>query len=107
MVADADDAGRQILGVRTVIGWARTALRPARPSASPCTHATTKTAHTRCAHTNSVTAETSPAAKATPAQRLKRREKGGPSLREELVEVVREDPEAAANVLRSWINSAT
>jgi flagellar biosynthesis/type III secretory pathway M-ring protein FliF/YscJ len=47
------------------------------------------------------------AAKVTPAQRLKRREKGGPSLREELVEVVREDPEAAANVLRSWINSAT
>jgi flagellar M-ring protein FliF len=47
------------------------------------------------------------AAKATPAQRLKRREKGGPSLREELVEVVREDPEAAANVLRSWINSST
>jgi flagellar M-ring protein FliF len=47
------------------------------------------------------------AAKATPSQRLKRREKGGPSLREELVEVVREDPEAAANVLRSWINSST
>jgi flagellar M-ring protein FliF len=51
--------------------------------------------------------ERSTTAKATPAQRLKRREKGGPSLREELVEVVREDPEAAANVLRGWINSAT
>jgi flagellar M-ring protein FliF len=47
------------------------------------------------------------AAKGTAASRLKRREKGGPSLREELVEVVREDPEAAANVLRSWINSST
>jgi flagellar M-ring protein FliF len=45
--------------------------------------------------------------KPTAAARLKRREKGGPSLREELVEVVREDPDAAANVLRSWINSST
>jgi flagellar M-ring protein FliF len=43
--------------------------------------------------------------KQTAASRLKRREKGGPSLREELVEIVREDPDAAANVLRSWINS--
>jgi flagellar biosynthesis/type III secretory pathway M-ring protein FliF/YscJ len=54
-----------------------------------------------------VAGERPAAARITPAQRLKRREKGGPSLREELVEVVREDPEAAANVLRSWINSAT
>jgi flagellar M-ring protein FliF len=41
------------------------------------------------------------------AARLRRRDKSGPSLREELVEVVREDPDAAANVLRSWINSST
>jgi flagellar M-ring protein FliF len=47
------------------------------------------------------------AGKSTAASRLKRREKGGPSLREELVEIVREDPDAAANVLRSWINSGT
>ena len=39
-----------------------------------------------------VVGERPAAAKVTPAQRLKRREKGGPSLREELVEVVREDP---------------
>jgi flagellar M-ring protein FliF len=45
--------------------------------------------------------------KPTAASRLKRREKGGPSLREELVEIVREDPDAAANVLRAWINSAS
>jgi flagellar M-ring protein FliF len=45
--------------------------------------------------------------KAAFASRLKRREKGGPSLREELVEIVREDPDAAANVLRSWINSGS
>jgi flagellar M-ring protein FliF len=48
-----------------------------------------------------------PAGKSTAASRLKRREKGGPSLREELVEIVREDPDAAANVLRSWINSSS
>ena len=47
------------------------------------------------------------AARVTAAARLKRREKGGPSLREELVEIVKEDPDAAANVLRNWINSAT
>jgi flagellar M-ring protein FliF len=57
--------------------------------------------------TEPVAGERPAAAKATAASRLKRREKGGPSLREELVEVVREDPEAAANVLRSWINSST
>ncbi|MEX2138818.1 MAG: hypothetical protein WD894_06125 [Pirellulales bacterium] len=45
--------------------------------------------------------------KPTAASRLKRREKGGPSLREELVEIVREDPDAAANVLRGWINSSS
>jgi flagellar M-ring protein FliF len=52
--------------------------------------------------------ETKPSgAKSSAASRLKRREKGGPSLREELVEIVREDPDAAANVLRGWINSGT
>ena len=29
------------------------------------------------------------------------------SLRDELVEIVREDPDAAANILRNWIGSAT
>jgi flagellar M-ring protein FliF len=36
----------------------------------------------------------------------RRRTKGGPSLRDELVEIVREDPDAAANILRNWIGSA-
>jgi flagellar M-ring protein FliF len=55
-----------------------------------------------------VKGDTKPAStKSTAASRLKRREKGGPSLREELVEIVREDPDAAANVLRGWINSGT
>jgi flagellar M-ring protein FliF len=41
------------------------------------------------------------------AARLKRRAKSGPSLRDELVEIVREDPDSAANILRNWIGSAT
>lgn len=51
--------------------------------------------------------------KASPAEvqeavaKLKRRVKSGPSMRDELVEIVREDPDAAANILRSWIGSAT
>jgi flagellar M-ring protein FliF len=43
----------------------------------------------------------------TAAPRLRRRRsKTGPSLRDELVEIVREDPDAAANILRSWIGSS-
>jgi flagellar biosynthesis/type III secretory pathway M-ring protein FliF/YscJ len=39
--------------------------------------------------------------------RLKRRAKSGPTLRDELVGIVREDPDAAANILQNWIGSAT
>ncbi len=43
-----------------------------------------------------------------PKQRTLHRKLGaGMSLREELIDMVREDPEAAANVLRSWIGNAT
>jgi flagellar M-ring protein FliF len=38
--------------------------------------------------------------------RLKRRS-GGQSLRDELVEIVREDPDTAANILRGWIGNAS
>jgi len=42
-----------------------------------------------------------------PQPRLRRRRsKSGPSLRDELVEIVRDDPDAAANILRSWIGAA-
>lgn len=43
-----------------------------------------------------------------PAQprKLRVRRDGGPSLRDELVEMVNEDPDAAANVLRNWIGDA-
>ena len=39
--------------------------------------------------------------------RLKRRENSGLSLRDELVEMVKEDPDSAANILRGWIGNAT
>jgi len=38
--------------------------------------------------------------------RLRRFGGQGPSLRDELAEVVREDPDAAAGILRGWINAA-
>ncbi len=39
--------------------------------------------------------------------RLKRRPPGGPSLREELSELVKEDPDSAVSVLRAWIGNAS
>jgi flagellar M-ring protein FliF len=39
--------------------------------------------------------------------KLKRRIGSGQSLREELAEMVREDPDTAANILRTWIGSAS
>jgi flagellar M-ring protein FliF len=45
-----------------------------------------------------------PAIPAT-ASRPKRRLGKGPSLRDELVEMVREDPDAAANILKGWIGN--
>lgn len=36
---------------------------------------------------------------------LRRRPIGGPSLKHELAEIVRDDPDAAANILRSWIGN--
>ena len=41
----------------------------------------------------------------TAATRRKRRLNAGPTLKDDLVEIVREDPDAAANILRSWIGS--
>lgn len=51
--------------------------------------------------------ETPPGDDAAPKRsRLKRRGSGGPSLRDELSEMVREDPDAAVSILRNWIGSA-
>jgi len=43
---------------------------------------------------------------AIPAKRLLRRNRAGYSLRDELAEIVKEDPDTAASVLRSWISNA-
>lgn len=45
-------------------------------------------------------------AEAKAPSRLKRRTGQGQSLREELADLVREDPDMAANILRTWIGSA-
>jgi flagellar M-ring protein FliF len=42
-----------------------------------------------------------------PKSRLKRFTSGGPSLIDELSEMVKEDPDTAANILRGWISSTT
>lgn len=41
------------------------------------------------------------------ANRLKRRSGSGQSLREELADMVREDPDTAASILRSWIGNVS
>jgi len=49
-----------------------------------------------------------PGEAAKPKQRTLQRKLGtGASLREELIEMVKEDPDAAANVLRGWIGNVT
>ncbi len=42
----------------------------------------------------------------TARNRLKRRGVGGPSLRDELAEIVKEDPDTAVAILRNWIGAA-
>ena len=44
---------------------------------------------------------------ATAARRLRRMTGTGPSLRDELSELVKEDPDSAANILRSWIGQVS
>jgi flagellar M-ring protein FliF len=47
------------------------------------------------------------AVEVTAARRLHRMTGTGPSLRDELSDIVKEDPDAAANILRSWIGQVT
>ena len=44
---------------------------------------------------------------ATAARRLRRMTGTGPSLRDELSEFVKEDPDSAANILRTWIGQVS
>jgi flagellar M-ring protein FliF len=43
----------------------------------------------------------------TARQRLKRHSATGPSLRDELADIVREDPDAAVSILRTWIGTTS
>jgi flagellar M-ring protein FliF len=51
--------------------------------------------------------ETEEAVEATAARRLRRMTGSGPSLRDELSELVKDDPDSAANILRSWIGQVS
>ncbi len=45
--------------------------------------------------------------KEPPKSRFKRKLGSGPSLRDELTDIVREDPDSAANILRGWIGNVS
>ena len=51
--------------------------------------------------------ESAEAVEATAARRLRRRVGTGPVLRDELSELVKEDPDSAANILRAWIGQGS
>jgi flagellar M-ring protein FliF len=60
----------------------------------------------RIAATPEVQSEPGETAEIVAAKRLRRLVGGGPNLRDELSELVKEDPDAAANILRTWIGQA-
>jgi flagellar M-ring protein FliF len=60
----------------------------------------------RVAATDEAQPEPGETAEAVVAKRLRRLAAGGPNLRDELSELVKEDPDAAANILRTWIGQA-
>jgi flagellar M-ring protein FliF len=72
-------------------------LAPQRPNAQAAPIAQPALA---IAETTEETEEAPP-----PKPRLRRRAAGGPNLRDDLVEMVREDPDAAANILKGWIGN--
>ncbi len=76
----------------------RSIVSAAPPSAPP--------AEISLPETKEAAAESAAAAAEQKPSRLKRRQ-GGQSLRDELVEIVREDPDTAANILRGWIGNAS
>jgi flagellar M-ring protein FliF len=60
----------------------------------------------RIAATPEVQSEPGETAENVAAKRLRRLVGGGPNLRDELSDLVKEDPDAAANILRTWIGQA-
>jgi flagellar M-ring protein FliF len=72
---------------------------PAAPAVAPAAAAAVTAAE--------VEEEPPPAETSAPARRLKRTRKPGVSLKEELSDLVKEDPDAAASILRTWIGNAS
>jgi flagellar M-ring protein FliF len=75
------------------------------PTPAPAESETPAISQAATAAVNSGEATTTPTEAVVPAKRLARRAKGTGNLRDELVEIVREDPDTAANIIRSWITS--
>ena len=71
---------------------------PARPTPAAAAAAATAAAAAAVAEAE---------AESIAERRLRRLSGGGPSLRDELSEIVKEDPDAAANILKLWIGNAT
>ena len=82
---------------------------PAAPTPSPAAQAAAASAATDSAEGAAKTESGSAGADDPnkPKSRFKRRLGSGPSLRDELTDLVREDPDVAANILRSWIGNAS
>jgi flagellar M-ring protein FliF len=85
------------------LGMLRSMMRSAPATGSE----TSSVSSARVAATHSASEEKEEPVEATAARRLRRMSAGGPSLRDELSEFVKEDPDSAANVLRAWIGQVT
>jgi len=96
-----------VIGLLLLRGMVRSAS--SADARSEATSATTTGAATPREETASDAAATSPVAEETEEYdeegRL-RRNLAGPNLKNDLTDLVREDPDAAVNILRNWINSA-
>ncbi len=84
------------------LGMLRSALRGVPATAAP--EPSTLAARISLGETTNEEKEDS--VEATAARRLRRITGSGPSLRDELSEIVKEDPDSAASILRAWIGQA-
>jgi flagellar M-ring protein FliF len=73
------------------------------PASAALAAAASSTVSARVSAPDSKTQESEEPVEVTAARRLRRISGSGPSLRDELSEFVKEDPDSAANILRSWI----
>lgn len=98
--------GLMLLGLVSLLVF-RSAVKSVAAREVP---ATTASASAIAAAPAKAAAEEEPeeeSAEAAQQRRLKRLAGGGPSLKDELSQIVSEDPDAAANILRNWIGTAS